>query len=96
MNKPKYRVIQWGTGRVGMPTLRGILERQDFELVGLYVSSAAKEGRDAGDAAAQSSQAARSALASPPPRRATALTTRTAWYRQSRSRQSPPPSGDSC
>ena len=49
MNKPKYRVIQWGTGRVGMPTLRGILERQDFELVGLYVSSAAKEGRDAGE-----------------------------------------------
>lgn len=49
MNKPKYRVIQWGTGRVGMPTLRGILERPDFELVGLYVSSAAKEGRDAGE-----------------------------------------------
>mgnify|MGYP001593241104 CR=1 FL=1 len=45
----RYRVIHWGTGRVGMPTLRGILERPDFELVGLYVSSSAKEGRDAGE-----------------------------------------------
>ena len=34
MTNRKYRVIHWGTGRVGMPTLRGILERPDFELVG--------------------------------------------------------------
>lgn len=49
MTNRKYRVIHWGTGRVGMPTLRGILERPDFELVGLFVSSATKEGRDAGE-----------------------------------------------
>ena len=45
----KHRVIHWGTGRVGMPTLRGILERPDFELIGLYVSSPSKAGRDAGE-----------------------------------------------
>jgi hypothetical protein len=47
--KKTYRVIQWATGRVGMPALRGIIEHPDLELVGLYVTSAAKNGHDAGD-----------------------------------------------
>lgn len=43
------RVIQWATGRAGIPALQAIIERRDTELVGLYVSSSAKEGRDAGE-----------------------------------------------
>jgi 4-hydroxy-tetrahydrodipicolinate reductase len=45
----KYRVIQWATGRVGLPALRGIIDHPDLELVGLYVTSEAKDGRDAGE-----------------------------------------------
>jgi 4-hydroxy-tetrahydrodipicolinate reductase len=44
-----YRVIQWATGRVGLPALRGIIEHPRLELVGLYVTTEAKKGRDAGD-----------------------------------------------
>jgi 4-hydroxy-tetrahydrodipicolinate reductase len=43
------RVIQWATGRAGIPALRAIIDRPDTDLVGLYVSSPAKEGRDAGE-----------------------------------------------
>ena len=45
----KYRVIQWATGHVGKHALRGAAQRPDMELVGLYVSSPDKEGRDAGE-----------------------------------------------
>lgn len=44
-----YRVIQWGTGNVGMHALRHIVERPDFELVGLRVYNPDKVGKDAGD-----------------------------------------------
>lgn len=44
-----YRIIQWGTGNVGMHALRIIVERPDFELAGLRVYSAEKVGVDAGD-----------------------------------------------
>jgi 4-hydroxy-tetrahydrodipicolinate reductase len=44
-----YRVIQWGTGNVGKHALRTIVERPDFELVGLRVYNPDKVGRDAGD-----------------------------------------------
>lgn len=44
-----YRVIQWATGHVGVHALRGIIGHPELELVGLWVSSAAKEGRDAGE-----------------------------------------------
>ncbi|MBL7496630.1 hypothetical protein I6A84_00480 [Frankia sp. CNm7] len=43
------RVIQWGTGNVGLHSLRGILERPELELVGLRTYLPAKIGRDAGD-----------------------------------------------
>ena len=34
---PMYRIIQWATGNVGHHALRMIVERPDFELVGLRV-----------------------------------------------------------
>ena len=42
-----YRVVQWTTGNVGRAVLRGITERDDFELAGLYVTNPAKAGVDA-------------------------------------------------
>jgi 4-hydroxy-tetrahydrodipicolinate reductase len=44
-----YKVIQWATGHVGIHALRGIAQHPDLELVGLWVSSDAKAGRDAGE-----------------------------------------------
>ena len=44
-----YRVIQWSTGNVGRAALRAIIRHPDLELVGVWVSSAAKDGQDAGD-----------------------------------------------
>ncbi|HEY8527588.1 MAG TPA: hypothetical protein VIL48_21670 [Acidimicrobiales bacterium] len=43
------RVVQWATGNIGTHALRAVIERPDYELVGLYVHSEAKEGRDAGE-----------------------------------------------
>jgi 2,4-diaminopentanoate dehydrogenase len=45
----RYRVVQWATGNIGSHSLRAVLEHPDLELVGLYVYSEDKEGRDAGD-----------------------------------------------
>lgn len=45
------RVAQWATGAVGKTILRGILDRDDLELVALHVYSDRKVGRDAGDIA---------------------------------------------
>ena len=44
-----HRVIQWSTGNVGVHTLRAIIEHPELELVGLWVHSAEKAGRDAAD-----------------------------------------------
>jgi 4-hydroxy-tetrahydrodipicolinate reductase len=44
-----YRVIQWSTGNVGRLALRAIINHPDLELVGLWVSSDKKAGRDAGE-----------------------------------------------
>lgn len=44
-----YRVIQWATGNVGSRGLRTIIEHPELELVGLWVSSEAKAGKDAGE-----------------------------------------------
>jgi 4-hydroxy-tetrahydrodipicolinate reductase len=44
-----YRVIQWSTGNVGRFALRAILGHPELELVGVWVSSASKAGRDAGE-----------------------------------------------
>ena len=43
-----YRVIQWGTGNVGIRSLRAIIGHPDLELVGLWVHSDNKVGVDAG------------------------------------------------
>lgn len=47
----KYRVVQWSTGNVGRRTLRSIIARPELELVGVWVSSADKAGKDAGELA---------------------------------------------
>ncbi len=49
MNDQRYRVAQWGTGHSGMPALRALIEHPTFDLVGVYVYSDQKAGRDAGD-----------------------------------------------
>lgn len=46
-----YRVVQWATGNVGSRSLRAVIEHPAMELVGLYVTSDAKEGKDAGELA---------------------------------------------
>ena len=46
-----YKVVQWATGDMGKSCLRAILHREELELVGVYVYSDAKAGRDAGDIA---------------------------------------------
>jgi hypothetical protein len=45
------RVIQWATGAMGRTSLRRIIDHPDLALVGVYVYSADKAGRDAGDLA---------------------------------------------
>jgi 4-hydroxy-tetrahydrodipicolinate reductase len=42
------RVVQWSTGNVGRHAIAGILARPELELVGVWVSSADKDGQDAG------------------------------------------------
>jgi 4-hydroxy-tetrahydrodipicolinate reductase len=44
-----YRVVQWSTGHVGAFAVRAILDHPDLELVGLWVHSEAKVGKDAGE-----------------------------------------------
>lgn len=44
-----YRVVQWSTGNVGAHALRGIIEHPALELAGVWVSSPAKDGRDAAE-----------------------------------------------
>jgi hypothetical protein len=44
-----HRVIQWATGNVGRAAVEGILAHPELELVGAYVTSAAKHGRDVGE-----------------------------------------------
>ncbi len=46
-----YRVIQWSTGNVGVRALRLIAHHPELELVGVWVHSADKAGRDAGELA---------------------------------------------
>lgn len=45
----RYRVVQWATGNVGAHSLRAILTHPRMSLVGVYVHSASKAGRDAGE-----------------------------------------------
>lgn len=43
----KLRVVQWGTGNVGRQSLRALLERDEFEVVGVHAHTPDKIGRDA-------------------------------------------------
>jgi len=43
------RVIQWGTGNVGLFSLRCIIDHPELELAGVWVHGANKVGMDAGD-----------------------------------------------
>lgn len=45
------RVVQWSTGNVGRHAIAGILARPELDLVGVWVSSEDKAGRDAGQLA---------------------------------------------
>ena len=42
------RVVEWSTGTVGKHAVAGILARPQLELVGVWVSSEEKHGRDVG------------------------------------------------
>lgn len=44
-----YRVLQWGTGAVGVEAIRGVLDHPGLELVGVKVYSDEKVGLDAGE-----------------------------------------------
>lgn len=44
-----WRVIQWATGNVGSRSLRTVIEHPRMELVGLWVNSPDKVGKDAGE-----------------------------------------------
>jgi 4-hydroxy-tetrahydrodipicolinate reductase len=45
----RYRLVQWATGNIGARALRAVIEHPDLDLVGVYVHSAEKVGRDAGE-----------------------------------------------
>lgn len=47
----RYRVVQWATGNVGLRSLERVIEHPDLDLVGLWVHSADKVGKDAGELA---------------------------------------------
>ena len=43
------RVVQWATGGVGVAAIKGVLEHPELELVGCWVHSEAKHGKDVGE-----------------------------------------------
>ena len=43
-----YKVAVWATGRVGRLAIRAVADRPNLELVGVWVHSESKEGKDAG------------------------------------------------
>ena len=46
-----YRVVQWATGSIGQIAIKQFARNPLFELVGCYVTSTEKSGRDAGELA---------------------------------------------
>ncbi|MBT3311735.1 MAG: dihydrodipicolinate reductase [Desulfobacterales bacterium] len=44
-----YKVVQWSSGNVGGHAVKSVVERGNMELVGLYVYSDKKAGKDAGE-----------------------------------------------
>ncbi|OHV65350.1 dihydrodipicolinate reductase [Pseudofrankia sp. BMG5.36] len=51
LGQAPLRVVQWATGNIGTRSLRSVIEHPDLELVGLYVYSDDKAGKDAGELA---------------------------------------------
>ena len=51
MTSAAKRVVVWSTGGVGANAIRAIAHRPDLDLVGVWVHSPDKVGRDAGDLA---------------------------------------------
>jgi 2,4-diaminopentanoate dehydrogenase len=49
VSQKTYRVVQWATGNIGTKSLRAVIDHPNFELVGLYVHSPDKVGKDAGE-----------------------------------------------
>jgi hypothetical protein len=49
MRTVPYRVVQWATGNIGTRSLRTVIEHPNLSLVGVYVHSDVKAGRDAGE-----------------------------------------------
>jgi len=49
MSGNRYRVVQWATGNIGSHSLRAVVQHPHLDLVGLYVYSEEKAGRDAGE-----------------------------------------------
>lgn len=47
----RYRVIQWATGGVGRGAIEGVVSHPELRLVGCWVHSRSKAGRDAGEIA---------------------------------------------
>ncbi len=47
----RWRVVQWATGGAGSLALRALIDRPEFELIGVLVHSPAKQGVDAGELA---------------------------------------------
>lgn len=44
-----YRIVQWASGRIGQSAMRATINHPQRELVGVYVHSKDKSGRDAGE-----------------------------------------------
>jgi 2,4-diaminopentanoate dehydrogenase len=44
-----YRVVQWATGRIGQSSLAELIRSPQMKVVGVYVHSDAKDGKDAGE-----------------------------------------------
>ncbi|MDF1606221.1 diacylglycerol kinase [Nocardioides sp. YIM 152315] len=53
MGEPRtpYRVVVWSTGTVGRHAIKGVDAHPGLELVGVWVSNPAKDGKDAGELA---------------------------------------------
>jgi hypothetical protein len=51
MNNKPYRVVVWATGGIGSIAIRAIQRRPDLELVGVWVHSQEKVGKDVGELA---------------------------------------------
>jgi hypothetical protein len=54
MMNQRYRVVQWSTGNIGRRALGVLLDRDDFDVVGVHAFGSEKVGSDAGVLAGQS------------------------------------------